>query len=506
MKNDFYNSKQTVYFVPAFFLFFYLLLPTQNSTVDALNYAADIKWNIMLFSSHHLLYNAFGYVLYHFCQHLGWEIAALPLMKIANAIFAALNLIVLNKILVLLTTSLSKRISLLFFVGSSFAVMRFATENETYVIPIFFSLIANFYLIKYLNGSPKSSYVVISGVWAAMACLFHQIHFFWWLGILISFLLFTENNRSKLFTYYVLTALIVPIIYLVVIKFYTHQSLSIENITHYVFRDYYTGTAHTEITSLNFTFTIINFFRTFFQVHGLMFFVFKKGSIYVLPAMVSFLLVTYSFYSLSRFKLSSIFSISSRPVFYSQLIVLILHFSFAFYSVGNSEFMVMIPFQICILIACFITIKTIPVMAVSLAFLIWNFSYGVFPNYYYDFTGNRKLAVYAEKNPDCYFIFQNKEELESEVFYEERKTLYNLWPQPSHLELANTDTLTELITNACQNGKTIITDCYDNGTRFNRRGLIAGEANYLFFKNYTLTPFDSIETFYGKHKLYRITM
>jgi len=500
------KGKGIEYIISFILLTIYLLFPTHNSTLDAYNYAVEIKWNRDLFSPHHLLYNPFGYILYHFLHLIGWHIATLPLMKIVNAVFAGLSLITLSKILNLLTTNVSKITSLLFLTGSSFAVMRFATENETYIIPIFFSLIANFYLTKYLCNQQKNYYIVLSGFFGATACLFHQIHFFWWLGILVSYLLFVKKNKIEVLVYYISSAIIVPLAYLAVIKFYMHQNIKIENFIHFLFHDYYTGAVHTNVTSLNFILTIISLIRTFFQVHGSTFFILKKGGFYILPAIISLIGLAFSIYYFSRVKRSSLFTINYPFVFFSQLIIVTLQFCFAFYSVGNSEFMVMIPFLISIILVCFINLKTKAILAISIALFIWNFSYGIFPNYSYDYNGNKKLINYIKKYPGYYFILQNKENIECELFYQDRNRPSNLWPHPSHFALMNTtpDTLIGLITNAKQKGQIIITDCYNNETGFDRRNFIAGNANYLFFKSYNLVPWDSIETFYGMNKLYRI--
>ena len=44
-------------------ILFYLLFPTNNSTLDAYGYAASIKYGFDLFKPHHLFYNVFLYVI-----------------------------------------------------------------------------------------------------------------------------------------------------------------------------------------------------------------------------------------------------------------------------------------------------------------------------------------------------------------------------------------------------------------------------------------------------------
>jgi hypothetical protein len=92
-------NKVSITHVIIFLTFFYLLFPTENSSLDAYLYASHIKFNENLFSPHHLLYNAFLYVLIYPIKQLYSNVDILLLSKHINSIFLLLNLIVFYKIL-----------------------------------------------------------------------------------------------------------------------------------------------------------------------------------------------------------------------------------------------------------------------------------------------------------------------------------------------------------------------------------------------------------------------
>lgn len=88
----FYNSYFLVglkkWGLPFFFLLIYLLFPTNNSTVDGWGYAEEIKYGYNLFRSHHLLYNALGFVLLKALGLVGINADVLAFMKVLNAVAA----------------------------------------------------------------------------------------------------------------------------------------------------------------------------------------------------------------------------------------------------------------------------------------------------------------------------------------------------------------------------------------------------------------------------------
>ena len=74
--------------------------------------------------------------------------------------------------------------------------MRYVTEGETYIIPLFFSLMASY-------GASRKQSAFGCSMLAALACLFHQIHVFWWMGLALFFWKETEKSeRLKIMSLY----------------------------------------------------------------------------------------------------------------------------------------------------------------------------------------------------------------------------------------------------------------------------------------------------------------
>jgi len=208
----------TTYQVVAFITLFYVFYPTNNSSLDAYAYTGDIKYAKNLFLPHHLIYNYFLYsLLKPFSLFLN-NVNVLLFTKYINAFFQALNLIIFCKILTKLSIPKKEILLYIIIIGFSFSLWRFGTENETYIIPITFSLIGSFYFLNFLK-TRYLKYILYSGFFATIACLFHQIHFFWWFGLLIGTTFYTK--KLKYILVYSITALIVPLAYILVLIFYS---------------------------------------------------------------------------------------------------------------------------------------------------------------------------------------------------------------------------------------------------------------------------------------------
>jgi len=80
-------NKVNIIHVIVFIAFFYLFFPTNNSSLDAYYYAGNVKFVDNLFSPHHLLYNAFLYIIIHPIRQLFNNVDILLLSKIINHYF-----------------------------------------------------------------------------------------------------------------------------------------------------------------------------------------------------------------------------------------------------------------------------------------------------------------------------------------------------------------------------------------------------------------------------------
>lgn len=108
----------------------------------------------------------------------------LAALKILNAIAFGGCLLVLRNLLRQVGGITAPVAGWLLVVGSSFGMLRFATENETYILPLLFSLLASRSWWRAVLENKYRQWVA-AGAWAAVAALFHQIHAFWWLALLL---------------------------------------------------------------------------------------------------------------------------------------------------------------------------------------------------------------------------------------------------------------------------------------------------------------------------------
>ena len=71
-------------------------------------------------------------------------------------------------------------------------MLRYATENEAYIVPLFFALLASLNWVRFLKEK-NDRFALYAGLFASLAVLFHQTYIFWWAGLLAAFL----NEKGK---------------------------------------------------------------------------------------------------------------------------------------------------------------------------------------------------------------------------------------------------------------------------------------------------------------------
>jgi len=495
---DLYSMRLYI-LIPAILLgVVYYFFPTTNSTIDAYSYATDIRYQLELFNPHHLLYNALGYLCY---QLIGISTDTLLFMKALNAVSAALCLILLGFLLDKLKTSSELTSALILLTGCSFGIMRFATENETYIVPIFFSLAGTLFWVNATIFNKKAAYF-FAGFLLALACLFHQIHFFWWL--VIGFSVFSKNFRNSFSNvlWYFLPALIVPITYIVVF-YYLTDVFSFEGLLKFVFREFYKGNVESEITLNNLILTIINSVRTWIQVHGNLIGIVNTNYILGIPALIGLGFILAGLYKLIREK---------KTIKYSRflttfLAIAITQLLFAFYSVGNAEFMVMIPFVFCLIVASLYKPDHLAIYSIAAGLFLWNFSLAILPAHIYQLTSNPILVSKIEDQPNTYFLVKDKVQIESEFVYANGKYPTNIIFPPEYCQEKYEDiTICKSKLDSVLNvGGSVLTDCYANQKIMSRGSFLSGNINEEFLKNYKLQKADSIFYDLGTTYLYKIT-
>lgn len=197
-----------------------LALPTANATGDAWYYAACARWGQELWQPHHLLYNGIGHLWLRLVGATGPAPAgllALTWLQRLNALAGGACLLALARLLKRAGTPAPAIPAWLLLVGSCFGVLRFATENETYILPLLLALLGSLAWARALPAeAARYRWLRLAGLLAAGACLVHQLMVWWWLGLLLGLRPWGGRAGRRAALSYALPALVVPLAYALV--------------------------------------------------------------------------------------------------------------------------------------------------------------------------------------------------------------------------------------------------------------------------------------------------
>lgn len=474
----------------------YFIFPTHNSTLDAYNYAASVKYSENLFSPHHLLYNAFIYSILHPLLWVFPNMDALSFSKVINTFFVIGILIILFKLLTQL--KFQKNEALLWITGIAFSYnfLRYGTENETYIIPVFFSVWGSYYFLKYVQN-PRYFYIFLSGLLASIACLFHQIHFFWWLGLLLGVIFYIYNIKTIF--YYSISAIIVPVVYLLVLSLDKGESITYTHITRFIFHDFYSGSARSEIGVMNFLFIGISVIRSFFQVHPNISLLIKKNTIFILPVLVFLVWGFYSTLCILKKKILRKRNETNIIFYKTSLIILVLHVLFAFYAVGNVEFLVMLPVLLVFTIGYYFKFFNKFLLNLIVILFIWNFMYGLFPNNAFNYYNDKELINFIFHHPNSIFIVENSSII-NQYYYQTGIDNYE------KILLKEKGFNQEKIDSLLQIYPSVYTDIIDKPSIFNRAYLLSDQnGKTLDISQYKIEKVFEYQSFYGTTYINKIS-
>jgi hypothetical protein len=408
------NQKSIFYLMLVCFAAFFLLFPNKNPLSDSLTYAGNVRWNEQLFFSHHLLYCWFNSLINNLLQVFLIKVDTLAMMAFVNGIFAVFCLFTFQKTLLLQNNDTKHANIWTFFAACSFGFMRFAVEAEAYIIPLFFSLLATFFYIKYLKNN-KLQNILFSSLAISLAVLFHQIALIWGVGLFIGFLFKKNFNHILLFA---LPTLSVLLIYSLIMTCINKIPFSIENLTFFI-ADFYTSPkTESHLGLLNFALLAIGFVRTFFQIHGIVPYVFKIVPSFWIVAFIVVICLFSAIYNFKKLRINKNEKLKDDKFSLTSLVIFVLLLLFAFFSEGNSEFLISLPFILSFFINKFIVFNKKSIILLSISMFLWNFCFGIFPNNNFNFENNQAECAFVERNPDKIFIFKNKLNMQSQFYYD----------------------------------------------------------------------------------------
>lgn len=412
-----------------------LLLPTRNSTPDAWYYAACVRHGHELLLPHHLLYNVVGWL---WRQLLPASLDTLAALKILNALAFGGCLLVLRSLLRRVGGAGTPVVGWLLLVGSSFGMLRFATENETYILPLLLSLLASRSWWRAATGETGRRGWLLAGAWAAAAALLHQIHAFWWLGLLIGLLWARPAGRWRMAALYSLPALLVPVAYAAALPSW-QLPFTLPAFWQFVFYEVYHGHAGAAPSGRTLLLMGVSVVRTFGQLHGSTLALLQRWPLLAGVALLCvglMLMAGWQIWCSYRTRLAvrrlqhavaehepaapmntgipsaGVFSTFRR----THLLILLLHLACALWAAGNAEFLVMLPALLALLLAR----QPWPGRALLLAgisLLLWNLTFGLLPAHRLRFTNTAPLLTRIEQEPTAFWLLSDPNLVLNQLHY-----------------------------------------------------------------------------------------
>lgn len=476
-------------------LLIYILGISNLSTIDGWGYAADIVNGNSLLRPHHLLYSITGFYWVKLIHVVLPNAEAIYLLKLLNAICASITAFIFFRLLRLMGVEALRTAALTIAAGLSWGFLRFSIENETYIIPIMLSVGASYLYLK-AEYTQKSSSLICSGLMAALACLYHQVMFFWWFALAIATLpkLNHKNYKPLLF---LASALIVPAVYILAML---SQGIDINltNFFRFIFSDYYTGNASSELNSTILMVGIINLFRTFFQIHGYINYLIAHSWLWWIPLVTTGVALAHFSFQLVKYK-----KLIGLERFHKiHLLALLLQVGFAFIAGGNAEFMAMVP-SLTIISATSLSVKRSATVWFAISVAVWNIGYGILPQKIYS-TDSSDLVLKS--------IMQNTNERRAYILADAPKVINRLEYHKIHKPLIVKEASIEpqkfstTLDSLLLQGYTIYTDCINQPTVASRATLLADVSlEWDKLEGYNITTTDSLVMLGGKVYLTKIS-
>lgn len=297
--------------------------PPLEFTGDSYGYACELLKGD-LWNSHHILHKYFLNDIWLILKPLNIFENPLLFFSTLHLIIAIASVYVLRRILENRHWSQSRIFLAVIFVISGFGFTKYNIENEVYFYPILLSLIGSYFFEKNKKFT--------SAIWLGLACLFHQIHIFWLIG-----LLFPRDWRKGHSYFPLALGLALP-----VFTYFTISIVTQTNIGNLIFHDVHAGLVQTLPNLNNTLLFFVNIVRTFFQVHGDVFLFWNLWNPYYSGiAILIFIFILLGFVIYLRERR---LSYQKSDWYFSYSLAFILQMVFAWYSVGNIEFMLVLPF------------------------------------------------------------------------------------------------------------------------------------------------------------------
>lgn len=483
-----------------------LLLPTRNSTADAWYYAACVRHGHDLLLPHHLLHNAVGWIWLRLLRPLHPD--AMRALLTLNALAYGSTLLALRALLRPLTSHTGLRLALLALAGSSFGLLRFATENETYVLPLLLSAWASVAWLRHLRTAAPGP-LVLAGLLAAGACLLHQLQAWWWLGLLMGTALYSPRRGATLV--FAAPALLVPLTYWLALPYWQLPG-TVPALVRFALHDFLTGSAGAPASVPKAALlTVANVVRTFAQVHGSTLALLRHLPWLAAVPLLGMIAVVWAWLRRPRTielvtpGTAGLPPAQARVVRRTHGLILGLHLAFAAWASGNAEFMVMLPVLLALLLTAAPSALARPLTAAVGALLAWNLAFGLLPNHLLDFTNLPPLLARVQREPQTLFLLDNHNLALNRLHYlTGHDGAPNVLPAPDLLLTKRHDTPAQLqawLRAQQQTGRRLSTDALNGPQLLDRASLLRQQEAADLLRGFRPVVRDTFPTFFGPRYL-----
>ena len=139
-------KKSITWFLIIYTILRVILLPIQH-TGDGWGYACEIIKGDM-FSPHHLIYKPLLFFIYKGLSSFNLNLNPIQIFSTFNILLGSFTLLIFYKTLNTIKPYTQLNFWLTFLVAFTFGFLRYSSENETYILPLFFSLLGTFFYFK----------------------------------------------------------------------------------------------------------------------------------------------------------------------------------------------------------------------------------------------------------------------------------------------------------------------------------------------------------------------
>ncbi len=239
------------------------------------------------------------------------------------------------------------------------------------------------------------------------------------------------------------------------------------------------------------------------QVHGYILNLIKSNILYIIPAVISTLLII-----LSLFRAPELNHKTDHNRFaWTILLIIIMLFIFALFAEGNAEFMVMIPVLSFVLVPIFTvnSKKILPLVLSGLA--LWNISYGLLPLHFKSHANEQFLCDVSGQTNNVIVIAYDGQLLNNMIYYQTGNiNRRNIYLSPAALNIKGRDVkiLEDIIEDALKAERKIYTDCIGSFAT-SRATIIEGRFNERFFIRYKTRVVKSWKSSLGERSVCEIT-